>query len=73
MDYKQLYEKALNDVVIKSKECMVKDKMIHEMAKQLAGYPIFDKNFNPDNLDEPLTLENEKEVIEYFEKKVEGE
>ena len=78
MEYKQLYEKALRDVVIKSKECMLKDKMIHEMAKMLNGHDIDEdmcsqygkrKDCN-DFVNEELCI---KCIIEYFEKKASEE
>ena len=72
MDYKQLYEKALNDVVIKSKECMVKDKMIVLMAEVLNDFD-YDKQCESCPADICSASVDgtgyTKCIIEYFEKK----
>ena len=47
--------------------CLKKDKIIDEMAIQLAGLVIWN-----DTKQEPLILGNVEEVKEYFKKKVEG-
>lgn len=44
-----------------------KDKIINEMAEQLAGLTIWNNK-----KEEPLILMDKQEVIDYFTKKVEG-
>ena len=54
--FEQLYEKALNDVVTKSKECMEKDKMIDEIKnyveQEIECYTDTIKDFIDDNANE---------------------
>ena len=54
-----------NEVTLKQCELDKKDKIINEMAEQLAGLTIWNNK-----KEEPLILMDKQEVIDYFTKKV---
>lgn len=58
----------LNLIEKQQAEINKKDKIIDEMAKQLAGLAIWNND-----IEEALILGDKKEVIEYFTNKVKGE